>query len=142
MLVPKPDGGLRVTDLRCLKKALQNLHLPIPHVEEMFNGKSIFTKLNLKTAFHQLEASDESRPLTVLRACDRLMRYKRLTMGTLPASGELNKRLRPLLASIQNSAIIQDDILIAAPDRESHNQTLKRVLETLQRAGLTVSPKR
>ena len=146
VLVPKPDGGLRVTvDLRYLNKALHNLHLPNPRVEDimpMFYGKSTFTKLDLKTASHQLELSDESRPLTVFRACDRLMRYKRLTMGTLPASVELNKRLRPLLASISNSAIIQDDILIAAPDRESHNQTLKRVLETLHRAGLAISPKK
>ena len=146
VLVPKPDGGIRITvDLRSLNKALKNPHLPIPRVEDimaMFNGKSTFTKLDLKTAFHQLELSSESRPLTVFCAGDRLMRYKRLTMGTLPASGELNKRLRPILASIPNAAIIQDDIVIAAPDIESHNKALADVLEALHLAGLTVSPQK
>ena len=52
------------------------------------------------------------------------MRYKRLTMGTLPASGELNQRLRPILANIPNAAAIQDDIVIAATDIASHNSSL------------------
>ena len=146
VLVPKPDGTMRITvDLRGLNQALENPHLPIPRVEDimpMFNGKSIFSKLDLKTTFHQLELDAVSRPLTVFRAGDRLMRYKRLTMGTLPASGELNQRLRPILANIPNAAVIQDDIVIAATDIASHNTSLERVLAALANVGLTVSPKK
>ena len=68
------------------------------------------------------------------------MRCKRLTMGTLPASGELNQRLRPILANIKNATIIQDDIVIAATDLPSHNTSLDHVLAALQTSGLTVSP--
>ena len=107
-----------------------------------FNGKSVFSKLDLKTAFHQLELDQESRPLTVFRAGDRLMRYKRFAMGTLPASGEFNQRLRPVLARILNAKIIQDDIVIATNDLISHNTTLDLVLAALTNAGLTVSPKK
>ena len=64
VLVPKPDGNMRVmVDLRGLNRALLNPHLPIPRVKDvmpMFNGKSIFSKLDLKTAFHQLELDQES----------------------------------------------------------------------------------
>ena len=42
-------------------------------------------------------------------------------MGTLPVSGELNQRLRPILANISNATIIQDDIVIATNDLISHN---------------------
>ena len=68
------------------------------------------------------------------------MRYKRLTMGTLPASGELNQRLRPILANIKDAMVIQDDIVIAATDLPNHNTSLDHVLAALQSAGLTVSP--
>jgi len=105
----------------------------------MFNGKSVFSTLDLKTAFHQLELGSESRPLTVFRTRDRLMRYKHLTMGTLPASGELNQRLRPILANIKDATVIQDDIVIAATDLPNHNTSLDHVLAALQSAGLTVS---
>ena len=63
VLVPKADGSMRVTvALRNLNKALQDTHLPIPRVDDiipMFTGKSIFSKLDLKTAFHQLELSED-----------------------------------------------------------------------------------
>ena len=142
VLVPKADGSTRVTvDLRNLNKAWQDTHLLIPRVDDImliFTGKSIFSKLDLKTAFHQL--SEDSRILTLFRAGDRLMRYKRLTMGTLPASGELNSRLRPIIANIPNAAVIQDDIVIATADKETHYQTLEAVITALEKAGLTVSP--
>ena len=63
ILVPKADGSMRVTvDLRNLNKAQQDTHLPIPRVDDimpMFTGKSIFSKLDLKTVFHQLELSED-----------------------------------------------------------------------------------
>ena len=135
---------MRVTvDQRNLNKVLQDTHLSIPRVDDimpMFNGKSIFSKLDLKITFHQLEPLEDSRVLTVFRAGDRLMRYKRFTMGTLPASGELNSRLRPIIANIPNAAVIQDDIVIATADKETHYQTLEAVITALEKAGLTVSP--
>ena len=86
----------------------------------MFTGKPIFSKLNLKTAFHQLELSEDSRILTVFCAGDRLMRYKRLTMGTLLALGELNSRLCSIIANIPNATVIQDDIVVAKDNKETY----------------------
>ena len=68
------------------------------------------------------------------------MRYKRLTMGTLPESGELNFRLCPIIANIPNAAVIQDDIVVATADKETHYQTLKVVITAFEKAGLTISP--
>ena len=144
VLVPKADGSMRVTvDLRNLHKALQDTHLPILRVDDiisMFTGKSIFSKLDLKIAFHLLELSEDSRILTVFCAGDCLIWYKRLTMGTLPASGELNSWLRPIIANIPNTAVIQDNIIVATADKETHYQTLEAVITALEKAGLTVSP--
>ena len=144
VLVPKADGSMRViVDLRNLNKALQDTHLPISGVDDtmpMFTGKSIFSKLDLKTAFHQLELSEASRILTVFLTGDRLMRHKRLTMRTLPASGELNSWLCPIITNIPNAAVIQDDIVVATADKETHYQMLEAVITALEKAVLTVSP--
>ena len=98
---PKDDGGLRITlDCRNLNKAIKSTNLPIPRPEDIrakLAGCKFFSKLDFKTAFHQLEIVPESRHLTVFHdGKGRLMRYTRLTMGTSPASGELNKTLIPL----------------------------------------------
>ena len=86
VLVPKLDVNLRITvDLRQVNKALQDTHLPIPRVDDIlptFAGKEIFSKLDLKTAFHQIELHRSSRHLTVFRAGDKLKHYKRLAMGS------------------------------------------------------------
>ena len=135
VLVPKPDGRLRVTvDLRPVNEALEDPYIPIPRVDDilpMFAGKKVFSKLDLKTAFHQIELHKESRHLTVFRAGDKLKRYKRLTMGSLPATGELNKRLRPILAHLKDVEIIHDDIVIATVDMETHNTVLRQALQIL-----------
>ena len=68
------------------------------------------------------------------------MRYKRLTMGTSPASGELTQRHRSIFANINNTIIIQDDIAIATTDLPSYDISFDDVSVALQTAGLTVSP--
>ena len=97
VLAPKNDGSLRVTvDMRQVNKAIKNTHVPIPSVEEIkaqLSGSNLFSKLDLRAAFHQLKLDDESRYATVFHANGRLMHYKGLTMGNLVASGELNKAL-------------------------------------------------
>ena len=61
-------------------------------------------------------------------------------MGTLPASGELNSRLHPIITNIPNAAVIQDDIVIATADKKTHYQMLEAVITALEKAGLTDSP--
>ena len=142
VLSPK-DSGIRVTvDMRKANKAIKATNIPIPRVEDIraeVAGCKVFSKLDLKSAFHQLELAPESRYLTVFHAGDRLMRYKRLTMGTKPASGELNKALRPLFASIPGVHIIHDDLIIASPDGQSHDAALEQVMKVLSTNGLTVN---
>ena len=142
VLSPK-ENGLRVTvDMRKPNEAIQDTNIPTPRVEDIraqMSEQRIFTKLDLKAAFHQLELAPESRYLTVFNDGHRLMRYTRLTMGTKPASGELNKALRPLFTSMPNAHVIHDDIVIAAPDEATHDEALDRTLAILSANGLTLN---
>ena len=42
--------------------------------------------------------------------------------------------------NIPNAAVIQDEIVVATADKETHYQTLEAVITALEKAGLTVSP--
>jgi len=146
VLSPKDDGGTRVTvDMRAANKAIKQTNIPIPRPEEIssqLSGYKLFSKIDFKSAFHQLEIDEESRPLTVFHANGRLMRYKRLTMGTSPASGELNKALRPLFDDIDHAYVIQDDLIVAGQADEDHNATLDRVCQRIQDSGMTLNPEK
>ena len=69
---------------RNVNKAIQASNLPIPRQEDIkakLSGAKVFSKMDFKSAFWQLELHPDSRYLTVFHANDKLYRYKRLTMG-------------------------------------------------------------
>ena len=68
VVVPKPDGDIRVcVDMRRAKEAIERETHPIPTIEEILhdlNGSTVFSKLDLKWGFHQVELETESRRIT------------------------------------------------------------------------------
>ena len=144
VFAPKPDGSLRMTlDARNVNKAIQSSNLPIPKQEDIkasLANSKIFSKMDLKSAFWQLELHPSSRYVTVFRANNKLYQYKRLTMGLKPAQGELNTALLPLFDGIKYAHLIHDDLIIAANDVKSHNHALEQVMEAISKAGITLNP--
>ena len=58
--------------------------LPIPTVDEVLeelNGSTVFSKLDLRHGFHQVELRADSRDITTFVTHDGLFRYKRLSFG-------------------------------------------------------------
>jgi hypothetical protein len=103
-------------------------------------GYKVFSKMDFRSAFHQILLEEESRKLTVFYAGPRLMRFKRLTMGSSPASGEMAKALNPLFDDLENVHIIHDDLIIAGKDKDQHDQTLHTVCKRIEDAGMTLNP--
>ena len=61
---------------------------PIPTVDEVLQDmtqSSVFTKLDLRWGYHQLELSEESRDITTFTKHAALYRYKRLLFGVTSA---------------------------------------------------------
>ena len=143
VLAPKDDGGIRVTvDMREPNKAIKDTRIPIPRAEDIraeLAGCKWFTKLDFKTAYHQLRLSPKSRYLTVFSHNNKLKRHTRLTMGCKPAAGELNKALRPLFSDIPEVHIIHDDVIIATVTEDEHDKVIRKVMEVIVKSGLTLN---
>ncbi len=143
VIAPKDDGNIRVTlDAKNVNKALLSSNFPIPRPEDIkaqLSGKKVFSKIDLKSAFWQLEIAEEARNLTVFHVNGKLCRYKRLVMGLKPSQGELNAALQPLFASLPEVHVIHDDIVVATDDESSHVITIKKVLDILHNNGLTLN---
>ena len=65
------------------------------------------------------------------------MRYKRLTMGSTAASGELTKALNPIFQHMKDTFILHDDLIIAGRTDEEHDKTLEEVCKRIQNVGMT-----
>ena len=83
--VPKPNGDIRLCiDMRQANKAIVRERHPIPTVDEIvyhMNGSEVFSKLDLKYGYHQIELEEESRKITTFVTHKGLYRYKCVMFG-------------------------------------------------------------
>ena len=68
VLAPRPNGGLRLcVHLRQVNKCIEQVRYPLPNTESLFasiHNVSHFTKLDMKSAYHQLELHPDTREHT------------------------------------------------------------------------------
>ena len=85
VLAPKPPGQIRLcVDMHCANGAIIRERLKLPTVDEVLeelNGSTVFSKLNLRHGFHQVELHADSRDITTFVAHAGLLCYQRLSFG-------------------------------------------------------------
>ncbi|KAJ8385135.1 hypothetical protein AAFF_G00192760 [Aldrovandia affinis] len=116
---------------------------PIPTVDELLqgmNGLVVFSKLDLKWGYHQLELTPESREITTFAIHNGVYRYKRLLFGVSSASEQYQHEIAAALAGIEGVENISDDVIVHARDQETHDKRLHTVMKRLEESGLTLNP--
>ena len=123
-------------------KAILSTNIPIPgagDIRASLSDCKHFSKLDFKSASHQIEIAQESRYITVFYAGNRLMRYRRLTMGSKPVLGELTKALLPLSKEFCEAHVIHDDVIIGTKILEHHQEIFVRILNKIEGVGLPLN---
>jgi len=143
--VPKPHdpNDIRLcVDMRAANAAVLRERHDTPTIDEIIadlSGSKFFTKLDLKSGYHQLELSPESRYITTFATHMGLKRYKRLNFGISSASEVFQNTIRQALEGIEGVLNISDDILVHADTQEEHDRRLRLVLQRLSTLGLTLN---
>ena len=142
LFVKKKDGTLRLcVDYRQLNKlTVKNKYL-LPRIDDLFDqleGASIFSKIDLRSGYHQLKIKDANVHKTAFRT--RYGHYKFLVMPfgltNAPAAFmDLMNRVFPPYVD-QFVVVFIDDILVYSKYRESHDTQLRVVLEILRKEQL------
>jgi hypothetical protein len=136
VIVPKPDGDIRVcVDMRQANGAIIRERHPIPTVDEVLyelNSATVFSKLDLKWGFHQIELEEDSRSITTFSTHSGLYRYKRLMFGISSAPEIYQNIIRQVLAGCEGTQNIADDIVVYGATVQEHDTRLRKVLERLQ----------
>ena len=144
VVVPKSGGDIRLCiDMRRANEAILRARHPIPTVDEItqsISGSKVFSKLDLKWGYHQLELSPESREITTFATHCGLFRYKRLLFGVNSASEQYQYEIQTALAGIEGQENISDDIIVHGKDQKEHDLRLEKVIVVrLKERGLTLN---
>ena len=88
-------------------------------------------KVRFKTVYRQIELDEASRKFTTISTSKGLFQYTRLIYGLTADPAIFQKFMDSLLMKIKGVVVFLDDILITAPARKSHLQTLENVFSVL-----------
>ena len=109
----KPDGNIRLCiDPRYLNLALKRSHYPLPVIEEILQELSeakVFSKVDLKQGFLQVELDEESSKLTVFQTPWSHYRFHRIHFGITPAPEIFQMKLDQNLEGLKGVFKITDD---------------------------------
>ena len=147
VLVRKKTGELRFCiDLRKLNnRTIKDAHA-LPRIEDSLdslNGAQIFTSLDLKSGYWQVELDEESIPLTAFTV-GPLGFYEccRMPFGLCNAPATFQRLMETCLGDmhLQWCIIYLDDIIVFSKTPEEHIERLRGVFQKLADAGLKLKP--
>ena len=141
--VIKSDGSIRLCgDYKVTINQASKLDTyPLPRVEDLFaalSGGKIFSKLDLAHAYQQIPLDENSKKYTTINTSKGLFQYERLPFGVSSAPAIFQRTMDCLLQGLPSVCTYIDDILVAGVDEADHLQNLRRVMDALQSAGLTL----
>lgn len=139
-IVEKPNGSLRIClDPKPLNACIKREHFLIPKFEDLLSrmsGKRVFTVLDLRNGFWQMELDRRSSDLTTFMTPFGRYRWNRLPFGISSAPELFQKRMVQLFGDIPGVEVYFDDVAIAAENFEEHDKTLAIVLERARKNNI------
>lgn len=98
---------------------------------QALNGVVVFSKLDLRWGYQQIELDPESRALTTFSTHMGLKRYKCLIFGLSSAPEMYQYVIQQTLQGIPGARNISDDIIVFGTDQESHDRNLEMTFDLL-----------
>lgn len=132
-LIEKSNGMLRLClDPVPLNACIKREHLQIPTAEEIIgrlSNKRVFTVLDLKNGFWELELDESSSNLTTFMTPFGRFKWNRLPFGLNCAPEMFLKSMWRVFGDIEGVEIYFDDLCISGKDKIEHDRVLRKVLE-------------
>ncbi|GKA66535.1 putative reverse transcriptase domain-containing protein [Tanacetum coccineum] len=142
LFVKKKDGSFWMCiDYQELNKLTVKNRYPLLRIDDLFDqlqGSSIYSKINLRSGYHQLRVREEDIPKTALGTRYRHYVFQVMPFGltNVPAvfMDLMNRVCKPYLEKFV--IVFIDDIMIYSKNKQEHEEHLKLILELLKKEQL------
>ncbi|KAD4888036.1 hypothetical protein E3N88_20109 [Mikania micrantha] len=142
LYVKKKDGSFRMCiDYRELNKLTIKNRYPLPRIDDLFDqlqGATCFSKIDLRSGYHQLRVHDDDIPKTAFRTRYGHYEFTVMPFGLINAPAVfmdlMNRVCRPYLDKFV--IVFIDDILIYSKSKSDHEQHLRLILDLLREEQL------
>ncbi|GJW44818.1 putative reverse transcriptase domain-containing protein [Tanacetum coccineum] len=149
LFVKKKDGSFRMCiDYQELNKLTVKNRYPLPRIDDLFDqlqGSSVYSKIDLRSGYHQLRVQEEDILKTAFRTRYDHYEFQVMPFGLTNAPAVfmdlMNRVCKPYLDKFV--IVFIDDILIYSKNKQEHEEHLKLILELLKKEefqGIHVDP--
>ncbi|MCO5610779.1 hypothetical protein L7F22_065020 [Adiantum nelumboides] len=147
LLVQKKDGTYRMcVDYRALNRITIKNRFPVPRVEDLFDklqGSTYFSRIDLKSGYHQIRIVDEDIVKTAFRTSFGLYEYLVMPFGLTNAPATFNRMMERIFRPHRNfTGVFFDDVIIYSKTIEEHKEHLKVIFQALRDNKLYVNQKK
>nr|KYP45436.1 Transposon Ty3-I Gag-Pol polyprotein [Cajanus cajan] len=138
LLVKKKDGGSRLSvDYRQLEKLTIKNKYPLPRIDylmDQLRGASVFSKIDLRSGYHQIKVKEGDIPKTTFRTRYGHYEYVVMSFGVTNTPAVFMDYMNRIFWSFLDKFVVVfiDDILIYSRTPEEHGEHLRLVLEILK----------
>jgi hypothetical protein len=138
LFVEKKDGTQRMcVDYRSLNEVTIKNKYPLPRIEDLFDqmkGARVFSKIDLRSGYHQLKIRESDIPKTAFRTRYGLYEYTVMSFGLTNAPAYFMYLMNKVFVEYLDRFVVVfiDDILIFSKTMEEHEEHLRLVLEKLR----------
>ena len=133
----KKDNTLQLCDYRKLNRIKIKNRYPLPRIDDLFDqlrGARVYSKIDLRTGYHQLKVREADIPKTAFRTRYEHFEFIVMPFGLMNAPTAfmdlMHKVFQPYLD--QFVVVFVDNILIYFKSKEEHETHLRIVLHALR----------
>ena len=141
MFAKKKDGFIRVcVNYRNLNRVTVKNCYPLSLIPELIDrlvGSTIFTKLDIRQAYHRVRMAMEHEYKMAFKTRYGLFEYLMMLFGLTNALAQFQSYMQNIFGNLDISVVIYlNDILIFSKTLEEHIPIVRRVLQRLKSHGL------
>ena len=118
---------------------------PLPRIDDMvskISKYSVFSTLDLKSAYHQIPLPEKDKPYTAFEAASKLLEFNMIPLGLTNGVAAFQRSIDDVIEEdkLEDTFAYVDNVTVCGMNQEEHDKNLKALYETAKKCNMTFNP--